>query len=137
VLPFFRKQQDHFAGESQFHGAGGEWHVDAPRLRWEILDAFAEAARESGIPSTEDFNRGDNEGCGYFHVTQKNGRRLSAAHAFLKPVRGRPNLHIICGSAADRVLFEDGRATGIRICRNGSEMTVAARKEVILCAGAV
>src|SRR5256885_7100441 len=120
VLPYFRKSQDHFAGESEFHGAGGEWHVDVPRLRWEILDAFAEAARESGIPPTEDFNRGDNEGCGYFQVNQKNGRRLSAAHAFLKPARGRPNLKLITQALVDNARFAGRRATGITIRRNGA-----------------
>ncbi len=92
VLPLFRKQQDHFAGESEFHGKGGEWRTNLPRIRWEILDAFAAAAAQCGIPQTDDFNRGDNDGCGYFHVNQINGRRLSAATAFLKPVAKRPNL---------------------------------------------
>src|SRR3984893_5902275 len=66
VLPYFRKQEDHVSVQSEFHGAGGEWRVDVPRLRWDLLDAFVYAAHESGIPSTDDFNRGDNEGCGYF-----------------------------------------------------------------------
>jgi choline dehydrogenase-like flavoprotein len=137
VLPAFKKQQDHFAGASEFHGAGGEWHVDEPRIRWDILDAFAEAARETGIPPTEDFNRGDNEGCGYFHVNQKGGRRLSAAHGFLKPALGRPNLTLITHALADRILFKDGRATGVLIRRNGAQVPIAARREVIISAGAV
>ena len=137
VLPFFRKQEDHFAGESEFHGAGGEWHVDRPRMRWDILDAFAEAARETGIPSTDDFNRGDNEGCGYFHVNQKKGRRLSAAHAFLKPALKRTNLKLFTGALVERILFEDRRAGGVCIRRDGAEARIAARRETILSAGAV
>ena len=137
VLPVFRKMEDHFAGESEFHGAGGEWHVDMPRMRWDILDAFASAAAETGIPMTEDFNRGDNSGCGYFHINQTRGRRLSAARAFLKPVAGRPNLRIVTGALANRVLIENRRATGIGLIRNDAESTVGARAEVILCAGSV
>jgi choline dehydrogenase len=136
-LPLFRKAEDHFAGETEFHGAGGEWHVDQPRIRWDLLDAFARAARETGIPSTEDFNRGDNEGCGYFHVNQKNGRRLSAARGFLKPALKRPNLTLITGAIADRILFEDKRASGVLIRRNGTPIILTARREVILSAGAV
>jgi choline dehydrogenase-like flavoprotein len=137
VLPYFRKQEDHFAGKSEFHGAGGEWHVDVPRLRWDLLDAFAEAAHESGIPSTDDFNRGDNEGCGYFQVNQKNGRRLSAARAFLQPALGRRNLTLFTGTLAEQILFEDRRATGVRVRTHGTETIIAARREVILSAGAV
>jgi choline dehydrogenase len=137
VLPSFRKMQDHFAGESEFHGAGGEWHVDRPRMRWDILDAFAQAAAENGIPFTDDFNRGDNSGCGYFHVNQINGRRLSAARAFLLPVAKRANLRIITGALADSILFDDRRAVGVRLIREGAEMQIGARKEVILCAGSV
>ena len=137
VLPYFRKQEDHFAGKSEFHGAGGEWHVDVPRLRWNLLDAFAEAAHESGIPSTDDFNRGDNEGCGYFQVNQKNGQRLSAARAFLKPALGRRNLKLYSGALVEQILFEDHKATGIRMRANGAETIITARREVILSAGAV
>jgi choline dehydrogenase-like flavoprotein len=137
VLPFFRKSENHFGGESEFHGAGGEWHVNEPRIHWELLDVFRDAARETGIPLTDDFNCGDNEGCGYFHVNQRNGRRLSAAHAFLKPALKRPNLTLITRATVDRIVFEGRRATGIRIRRNGTEETLFARREIILSAGAV
>src|SRR3977135_1704910 len=137
VLPYFRKQEDHFAGKSEFHGAGGEWHVEVPRVRAALLALFAEAAHESGIPSTDDFNRGDNEGCGYFQVNQRNGRRLSAAHAFLKPALGRRNLKLYTGALAEQILFEDHKASGIRMRANGAETIIAARREVILSAGAV
>ncbi len=137
VLPYFLRDEDHFSGMSAFHGAGGAWRVDSPRVRWDLLDAFRNAACEAGIPSTEDFNRGDNEGCGYFHVNQKNGRRLSAAHAFLKPALGRKNLTLITGALADRVIFADGAARGLVIRRDGEETTLFARREMILSAGAV
>jgi choline dehydrogenase len=137
VLPLFRKSENHFGGETEFHGAGGEWCVNQPRITWDLLDAFADAAQETGIPPTDDFNRGDNEGCGYFQVNQKNGRRLSAAHGFLKPALKRRNLTLITGAMVDRILFEGQRATGILIRRNGTQRTIAARHEVILSAGAV
>ena len=137
VLPYFLRHEDHFAGESEFHGAGGAWRVDAPRVRWALLDAFREAAREAGIPSTDDFNRGDNEGCGYFHVNQKNGRRLSAARAFLKPALKRKNIKLIANALADRILFEGGRARALVVRRGGEESTIEARRELILSAGAV
>ncbi len=83
VRPYFRKHVDHFLGSGQ-HAAGGEWRVEQPRLRWDILDAFREAAIQYGIPAVNDFNTGDNEGICYFHVNQKRGRRWSAARGFLK-----------------------------------------------------
>ncbi len=137
VLPYFRKHEDHFGGGDEFHGAGGEWRVDTPRVRWDLLGAFARAARDSGIPSTDDFNRGDNEGCGTFQVNQKGGRRLSTARGFLKPALRRPNLTLITEALADRVVFEGKRAAGVVIRQNGIERTISARREVILSAGAV
>ena len=86
VLPYFKKHEDHFLGASEHHGVGGEWRVEFPRLRWDIIDAWREAAAQYGIPPVDDFNTGDNEGSCYFHVNQKRGRRWSAARGFLKPV---------------------------------------------------
>jgi choline dehydrogenase-like flavoprotein len=137
VLPYFRKHEDHFSGESEFHGSGGEWRVDRPRVRWDLLDSFREAAADAGIPFTDDFNRGDNEGCGYFQVNQKGGRRLSAARGFLKPVLKRPNLTLIAHALADRVVFEGNRAAGIVIRERGIERVISARRAVILSLGAV
>jgi choline dehydrogenase len=137
VLPYFLKPEDHFLGASAYHGAGGEWRVDRPRMRWEILDAFAEAARQTAIPPSDDFNRGDNTGCGYFQVNQKNGRRLSAAHAFLKPALRRQNLTLISNALADRIVCEGRKASAVVIKRRGVEETIAARREIILSAGAV
>lgn len=137
VFPVFKSHEDHFLGASALHGAGGEWRVDKARMRWEILDAFADAAEQCGIPKVADFNGGDNEGSSYFQVNQKNGRRWSAARGFLKPALGRPNLAVITGALADRVLFDGTRAVGVAYRRDGVEETVGARAEVILAAGAV
>ncbi|MGZ2425932.1 choline dehydrogenase-like flavoprotein [Rhizobium laguerreae] len=92
VLPHFRQMEDHFMGESAHHGISGGWRVEAPRLSWPILDAVREAAAELGVAKIADFNTGDNEGSGYFHVNQKRGRRWSSARGFLKagPSAGEP-----------------------------------------------
>ena len=79
VLPFFRQSEDHYHGADAMHGAGGEWRVERQRLSWEILDAFRAAALQCGIPNTDDFNRGDNAGCGYFDVNQKRGVRWNTS----------------------------------------------------------
>ena len=94
-LPHFKKHEDYYKGADALHGAGGEWRVERQRLRWDILDAFAQAAQEAGIPHSEDFNRGDNEGVGYFQVNQKNGWRWNTAKAFLRPIcYGRTNFEM-------------------------------------------
>lgn len=137
VLPVFKAQEDHYLGATALHGAGGEWKVAEPRSRWEILDAFIGAAEQTGIPPTADFNTGDNEGCGYFHVNQQNGRRWSAARGFLKPALGRPNLTLIANALADRIVFDAKRATGVVIRQHGRERILLATREVICSAGAV
>ncbi|TWB35795.1 GMC family oxidoreductase [Nitrospirillum pindoramense] len=137
VLPTFLAQEDHVAGASPFHGAGGEWHVDHPRIRWALLDAFIDAAGQCGIPRTEDFNQGDNEGCGYFQVNQKGGRRWSAARAFLDPVRHRPNLTVITSTLAERLTIDGTRVRGVRLRIPHGPRTLAARREVVVATGAV
>ena len=137
VAPVFRRLDGHFLGETEHHGAGGEWRVEAPRVRWAVLDAIAKAAVEMGVPATEDFNTGDNAGVGLFHVNQKRGLRWSAARGFLKPVLGRPNLRLEVGVLADKVLFDGLRATGVRYRQHGQTREVRARGEVILCAGSI
>jgi choline dehydrogenase len=137
VLPYFRKSEDHWQGENEFHGAGGEWRIEAPRISWEILDAFRAAAAEVGIAPIDDFNRGDNEGCGYFQVTQRKGIRWHAGKAFLRPVRSRGNLAIIHGAHVTGLAFEGERCTGVSFTENGRPKRIAARGEVILAAGAV
>ena len=136
VLPFFHKHQDHVRPDDH-HRGGGEWRVDDPRMRWEILDAIVAACEAAGIARTPDFNRGDNAGVSYFQVNQKNGRRWSAARGFLKPVLNRPNLALETGVLVERVVIEDGRATGVIFSRDGQRFIARARGEIVLSAGAV
>jgi choline dehydrogenase len=137
VLPAFRKLEDHFLGDSEHHGTGGGWRIEAPRLSWKILDAIADAAAEMGVRRTADFNTGDNEGIGYFHVNQKRGRRWSSARGFLKPVLNRANLRLETKVLVDRLIIENGRAVGVQFMQNGEAFEARARGEVILCAGAI
>ncbi|RIY00858.1 choline dehydrogenase [Aureimonas flava] len=137
VLPLFRRSEDWFGGADEMHGAGGEWRVESARLHWKILDAFREAAEQAGIPRTEDFNRGDNEGSSYFRVNQRRGVRWNAVKAFLKPVRGRPNLHVETHAQVRRLVVEAGRVTGVEFA-SGAEIRLArCRGEVVLSAGAI
>ncbi|HXS52545.1 MAG TPA: GMC family oxidoreductase N-terminal domain-containing protein [Usitatibacter sp.] len=142
VLPVFKKMECHFAGADEYHGCEGELHVQKPRISWEILDAWRDAAQEAGIPKVEEFNRGDNFGNAYFHMNQRRGERWSAARAFLHPVLSRPNLKVITGAHAKKVVVEtrDGvkRATGIELQVEGEgEASAKARKAVVLAAGAI
>ncbi len=136
VRPFFRKHVDHFVAGDE-HGAGGEWRVEQQRLSWEILEAFRQAAVQYGIPAVDDFNTGDNEGIGYFHVNQKRGRRWSAARGFLRPVMGRKNLRVESGCLAEAVTFDGKRASGVRWRQGGELRSARCRGEVILSAGAI
>ncbi len=149
-LPFFRQHEDHWRGGDELHGAGkgrgkgaaragGEWRVEKQRLRWEILDAFAAAAREAGIPATEDFNRGNNEGVGYFEVNQRRGIRWNTSKAFLRPAIPRENLQVWTGATVSRLLLEGGRVTGVEVlpAGGGAPMVARASAEVVLCAGAI
>jgi choline dehydrogenase len=137
VLPFFKRHQDHFLGASDAHAVGGEWRIEAPRVRWDILDAFRAAAGEAGIKSIPDFNTGDNEGACVFHVNQKRGRRWSAARGFLKPVLKRGNLRLETHCLVRAADIENGRAAGVRWRRNGAAQSARCRGEVILAAGAI
>ncbi len=137
VKPIFKRLDDHFMGNTEHHGAGGEWRVEEPRLTWAVLDAVAKAAAEMGVPPTGDFNTGDNAGVGYFHVNQKRGIRWSAARGFLKPVLKRPNLRLETGVLVEKVLFDGTRAVGVRFRQGGRAVEARARGEVVLCAGSV
>jgi choline dehydrogenase len=137
VLPFFRRHENHFMGESAAHATGGEWPISAPRVRWDLLDAFRAAAEQAGIKSIPDFNRGDNEGACVFHVNQTRGRRVSTARAFLKPVLNRANLRLETGCLAEVILFDGKRATGLRWRQNGAPRAAHCRGEVILAAGSI
>lgn len=137
VLPVFRRLEDHFLGENEHHGAGGGWRIEAPRISWKVLDAVASAAADMGIDSVADFNTGDNEGVGYFHVNQKCGRRWSSARGFLKPALSRPNLRLETHVTVNRLILEDGRAVGVEFSRGGEVLQVRARGEVILSSGSI
>nr|WP_192985808.1 GMC family oxidoreductase N-terminal domain-containing protein [Pseudomonas sp. EggHat1] len=137
VLPLFKRSENHFAGTSEWHGGDGEWRVERQRLSWEILEAFRDAAAQSGIASVEDFNGGDNEGCSYFQVNQKRGVRWNASKAFLRDIRQRPNLQVLTGAEAERLELEGGRARALHLRSQGRALRVAARREIILCAGAI
>jgi len=137
VLPVFRASEDYHGGKSDFHGAGGEWRVEKQRLKWKILESFAEAAQEQGIAATDDFNRGDNSGVGYFDVNQKHGVRWNASKAFLRAAMKRPNLTVVTGALTERVIFSGRRCVGVEYRAEGAPFTARARSEVILSAGAV
>jgi choline dehydrogenase len=169
ALPYFKQHEDYYKGADTMHGAkgvppelldtgkpddpyrsllrhhrtGGEWRIEKQRLRWDILDAFAQAAQQAGIPATDDFNRGNNEGVGYFEVNQKSGWRWNTAAAFLRPTcYGRPNFEMWTSAQVAKLEIErqaDGsqRCTGVRVWAGDEMVTATARAEVILCAGSV
>ncbi|WP_415662797.1 GMC family oxidoreductase [Roseateles sp.] len=154
VLPDFMRHEDHCLGDARqaaardadfgrFHGHGGEWRVEKQRLRWDILDAFAAAAQQAGLPATADFNRGDNEGVGYFEVNQKSGWRWNTAKAFLRPAcTARPNFRLWRRAQATRLLTQRGpdgglRCTGVEVWDGRQRVVAHAAREVVLCAGAI
>lgn len=167
ALPYFKLHEDHYKGADALHGArgvapelmkdeqtpyrkvlrhrnaGGEWRIEKQRLRWDVLDAFAQAAQQAGVPATEDFNRGSNEGVGYFEVNQKAGWRWNTAKAFLRPTcYGRPNFEMWTSAQTARLVLEkqaDGsqRCTGVQVWTGQEMVTVNAKREVLLCAGSI
>jgi choline dehydrogenase len=143
VLPYFKRHEDHWRGADEWHGAGGEWRIEKQRLRWELLDAWAMAAQQAGLPASEDFNRGDNEGVGYFEVNQKRGWRWNTAKAFLRPVcMQRRNFTLWTGAQVSRLRLErdgDGtwRCRGIEAVKDGQRVSAVATREVILSAGSI
>jgi choline dehydrogenase len=155
VLPDFKAHEDHCrlddgadpqtGGNSRFsdmHGHGGEWRIEKQRLKWDILEAFAEAAVQTGVPRSCDFNGGDNEGVGYFEVNQKAGWRWNTSKAFLRPVRHRDNLVIWTEAEVERLLIDatptgGRRCAGVLLRRGGRQVTVHANREVVLSAGAI
>ena len=142
VLPLFLHTEDHHGGRSEFHGAGGEWRVEQQRLRWDILDAFRDAAAQTGIPKIDDFNRGDNEGCSYFEVNQRSGIRWNTAKAFLRSVKGRHgNLEIMTGCHVQRLRIEQGEGgavcKGVEFTGGGQRWFAQATHETLVTAGAI
>ena len=142
-LPYFKKHEDHYRGANAMHGAGGEWRVDKQRLRWDVLDAFAQAAQQAGIAATDDFNRGNNEGVGYFEVNQRDGWRWNTAKAFLRPTcYGRPNFEMwtspqVMGLVWEREVNGALRCAGVRVWDGQQEVVASAAQEVALCAGSI
>jgi len=141
VLPYFKMHEDQWALEPSafegLHERGGEWRIEKPRISWEILDAFREAAHQAGIPKIEDFNRGNNEGCGYFHVNQKSGVRWNTSKGFLAPVKHRRNLEVATNAMAEWLIVEQKHVKGIAYRQQGTAMKSYARREVILAAGSI
>jgi choline dehydrogenase-like flavoprotein len=137
VLPYFKKHEDHFLGASEHHAVGGEWRVEYPRIRWDLIDIWREAAAQYGIPPVKDFNTGDNDGSCYFHVNQKRGRRWSAARGFLKPVLNRQNLRLETGCLVEGLTFAGRRASGVRWRQDGVARSARCRGEVIMAAGSI
>jgi choline dehydrogenase-like flavoprotein len=137
VLPFFMQHEDHFLGPSDAHAVKGELRIEPPRVRWDLLDDFRDAAAQAGVKPIADFNCGDNEGSCVFHVNQKRGRRWSAARGFLKPVLRRSNLRLEIKCLAERLVFEGRRAVGVRWRQDGRARSARCRGEVILAAGSI
>ncbi len=158
-LRYFKQHEDHWRGGDAHHAApgfdatgeraGGEWRVDQQRLSWEILDAFSAAAQEAGIPATADFNRGNNEGVGYFEVNQRGGVRWNATKAFLRPVQQRDNLQVWTGAQVTRLITaRDDRGlhvTGVEVRPEGHDHNrgaplvarLRAGGELVMAAGAI
>ncbi|MCP5145188.1 MAG: GMC family oxidoreductase N-terminal domain-containing protein [Gammaproteobacteria bacterium] len=143
VLPVFKRSENYQHGADEFHGAAGELRVEERRVDWDILDAWRDAAAQYGIPAIAEFNRGDNSGTAYFQMNQRRGRRWSVTRAFLDPVRARPNLTVFTNAHVQKIHINIGdngrRATGVtfRDSKGGPPRTLAARRGVVLTAGAI
>ena len=146
-LAAFRQHEDHWRAAAdeavrRHHGHGGEWRVERQRLRWDVLESFSRAAQEAGIPATDDFNTGTNEGVGYFEVNQRTGVRWNASKAFLRPVAGRANLQLRTGVQVRRLILQRQgdalRCTGVEVQPlRGAPQVLHATRGVVLAAGAV
>ena len=137
VLPFFLKAENQERGKSEFHNVGGPLSVSDQRIKLPILDTFMNAAEEVGIPKVNDFNKGNNYGCGYFQVTEQNGLRCSAAVGYLNPIKNRQNLKIKTMCHVEKINFENKKAVSVSYWKNGQSFTIKANKEIILSAGSI
>ena len=137
VLPYFKKSEDHIRGADNDHGVGGELRVEEAKVNYEVLDAWRDAAEQCGIPKTRDYNAGNFEGSAYFDVTQRRGRRWSTATAFLKPARNRANLTVVTHAHTSQIRIQNGVAVGVEYTRGDTLYYAAARREVLLSAGAI
>ncbi len=136
LLPYFLRAEDNERGGSRWHGVGGPLAVSEPRAVNAISRAFLDAAVEAGLPHNEDFNGAAQDGVGVYQLTQRDGLRASAAVAYLHPAQQRANLTVMTDTYARRVLFEQSRAVGVQVSKDGRTQRLRAEREVILCAGA-
>jgi choline dehydrogenase len=137
VLPYFKRAEHNERGADAFHGTGGPLNVDDLRHHNPLSDVFLEASGQAGFDANRDFNGARQDGFGYYQVTQKDGARCSTAAGYLAPVRDRPNLTVVTGALARRVLIEGGRAVGVEYSRRGSVVRAEATREVLLSGGAL
>jgi choline dehydrogenase-like flavoprotein len=135
VLPYFLKAEDNERGASELHGAGGPLSVSEGRSRYRTCEAFIEAAEQAGLPLNDDFNGPQQDGVGWYQLTQRNGMRCSAAVAYLHPAMARPNLSIQTGAHVNRVLLDGMRAIGVEVDNGAALEEIRAEREVILSAG--
>ncbi len=137
VLPYFKKSENQERGKDDFHGIGGPLSVSDQRIKLDILNVFMNAAKEVGIPTVDDFNKGDNFGCGYFQVTEKNGLRCSAAVGYLNPIKKNKNLKIETNCHVKKINFNSHIAESVTYYKGNEEFTVKVNKEIILSAGSI
>jgi choline dehydrogenase len=137
VLPYFKKAEDQERGSDELHGGGGPLGVSDVRMDNPLCEAYIEACVAAGIPRTKDFNGPTQEGAGYYQLTNRNGRRCSAAVGYLNPARRRPNLDIVTEAAVSSLDIEGKRVRGVRYRVGGEERLIKARREVIVAAGAI
>jgi choline dehydrogenase len=136
VLPYFRRSEHQVRGADDYHGSGGPLCV-SDVARHPICEAFISAATALGLPRNDDFNGARQDGVGYHQTTTRNGRRCSTAVGYLRPAMARPNLRVVTEALTEKILFDGKRAVGVQFRRRGEEWTVRARREVILCGGAI
>ena len=137
VLPYFLRSEDHHAGASPMHAAGGGWKVSKQRLHWEILESVQEGAKEFGILPRADFNDGNNEGSGFFEVNQREGVRWNTADGFLRPAMKRPNLRVVTQAEIERLVVEGRTVRGVVFRHREARRQALARAEVLLAAGSI
>lgn len=137
ILPYFKKSETNSRGESELHGGAGPLQVTDRPAFYEISKRYIEASQQAGFKVTDDFNGSDQEGVGYYQCTIKDGKRCSAAHAYLLPVMSRPNLTVLTHAQVSKVLLEDKQAYGVDVYVKGDKRTLTANKEVILSGGSI
>ena len=138
VLPYFRKSETFSDGGDEYRGDSGPLYVNNVSSQYHPLcHSFFEAARQNGIDYNPDFNSGDQEGVGFYQITTRDGRRMSAARAYLHPALKRPNCNVITQAQVTRILFTDRIANGVEYIRNGQTRQLKANREVIVSAGAI